>query len=361
MCKISENSLYKTSIDSLKYFVQLDSIDVIDSNLYDKLIKVTVNTNTGQIIEEQPIQSNSLKAFEKNYHIHYSLQDYFGVKFLNILINSKMLEANYMKGIEFKNIESIYNKIQSHNIVRFNSLEHFLKGFISDIDFKKDIEIGSHKDFDILTGELEKITKQSTKKYQGANRFTKKNNKGIEFNERTKSTFSKPFLKIYHKGIESLNSKNFAFFETYIDLDSIKNRVRIECTVKSKEDLLKYGFKSNTLYDVLNVSKGKYDEIIKDCINKNIDNPTTIKTRTPKTTMTPTEQVQFNSITLLIDNNHLTFERVLDLLIANITDKVAKSRTKKQITQVYEQHIKGLKIETKAQKLDKFFKDLDML
>jgi hypothetical protein len=361
MSEINKNSLYKASIDSFKYFIPLDSIDVIDNNLYSKLLKITVNTDTGQVIEEQPIQDNSIKAIENKYHVHYAIRNFFGVKHLVILVNSKMLENNYLDGIVFKNSEKIFNKIQSHNIVRFKDFTHFLNGFVSDIDFKKDIEVSTHKDFDLLTLELEKLTKHSTKKYEGANRFSKKTNKGIEFNERTKSTFNKPFLKIYHKGIESINNSNFNFFETYIDLDSIRNRVRIECTVKDKEDLKKYGFNSNTLYDVLNVSNNKYDEIIKDCINKNIDNPTSIKTIKPKTTMTPTEQVHFNSITLLINNNHLTFERVLDLLISNISDKVAKSRTKKQICQVYEQHIKGLKIETKAQKLDKFFRDIDFM
>jgi hypothetical protein len=355
------DTLGKNSIDSFKYSIPLDKVDIVNDNLLNHLVKYTVNTNTSEVIEETPIQENSLKIASNGYQTHYVVKNYFGVKHLTILINSKLLEEDYLQGITFKNIELIYNKIQSHNVVNFHSLEEFLtSGFVSDIDLKRDTEINTHKEMDILVNELLKVSKASNKKNEGANAFTKKNNKGIEFNDRAKSRYNKPFLKIYHKGIESINSKNFDFFTKYIDLDSIKNRVRIECTIRTKEDLLKYGINSNTLYDLLK-SENKFQLIINDCLNKNIENPTNIQVRKPKTEMTPTELIHFTSITLLLDNNSLTFERVLDMLLSNMPNKVAKSRMKKQLTTIYNQHIKGLEIETKAQKLEQFFKAIDFM
>jgi hypothetical protein len=355
--------LHTTAIDSFKYSIRLDEIDIINRDIISHLSRLTINTDTSEIIEETPIQENSVKIQSecKTYVTHYVVKNYFGVQHLTILINSKLLEYNYLQGIEFKNIEQIFNKIQSHNVVSFHSLEEFLtKGFISDIDLKKDIEIDTHNDMDILVRELLKVSKPSSNKFQGANAFTKKDNKGIEFNERSKSTYNHPFLKIYHKGIEGLNSKNFNFFKTYSIIDSITKRVRIEATIRSKDDLKRYGITSNTLYDVLK-NEALFSSIVNDCITKNIDNPTNIRTHKPTKQMTPTEHVYFSSITTLIDNNSLTFERVLDMLISNIDDKVAKSRMKKSLINLYETQIKGLKIDTKAQKLERFFKDIDLM
>lgn len=355
------DTLGKNSIDSFAYHIPIERVDIINDNLLSHLVKTTTNTKTGEIIDETPIQENSLKVVSKGYQTHYVVVNLFGKKHLKILINSYLLEQDYLEGITFKNIELIYNKIQSHKVVNFHSLEEFLQvGFVSDIDLKRDTEVQSHNDMNILVNELLKVSKSSNKKGEGANAFTKKDNKGIEFNERKHSRYNKPFIKIYHKGIQARNSKAFDFFSNHLDINEIDNRVRIECTIKNKQHLLKYGIANNSLYGLLK-SEDKFQEIINDCLNKNIDNPTNIKVRKPKTDMKPSEHVYFALITSHLDNNSLTFERVLDMSLSNITDKVAKSRMKKQLILLYDQHIKGLKIETKAQKLEAFFKAIDFM
>jgi hypothetical protein len=203
------------------------------------------------------------------------------------------------------------------------------------------------------------MSKPSQKANEGTNRFTKANNKGIEFNKREKSTFNKPFVKIYHKGIESINSKNFSFFNSYLDLDKIKNRVRIEVTIKSKSDLEKYNILNNKLIDVLKANKDTLDNIIKTSLNNCIDTPKNIKIRKPKTELSPTEHISFMLITTLLDMPGMTFENALELSISTMTNKVYKSRAKKQLIKVYEENIKGLKIETKAQKVSTFFKSIE--
>jgi hypothetical protein len=361
-CSENNNTLYRTSIDSFRYSIPIESVDIINPNLYSHLIKCVVNKDSGEVLEETPIQENSLKVNSNGYQTHYIISNYFGKKHLIILINSKLLEHDYLEGITFKNIEKIYNQIQSHQIVNFNSFEQFLTiGFVTDCDIKKDIEIESHQEMDVLVNELYKLAKPTKKKNQGANAFTKRNNKGIEFNERTKSSFNHPFLKIYHKGIEALHSKNHLFFSKYIDIDSISKRVRIEATIKAKEDFKKHGIEKNDLHNILKTSEEQFTSIINDCINKNLDNPTNIKVRKPKAEMTPSDIKDFTLITMLLDNQSLTFERVLDIILSNMSDKVAKSRMKQRLTTLYNVHIKGLKIETKAQKLEKFFKALDLM
>jgi len=356
------DTLGVTSIDSFKYSIPLDEVDVLNTTLLGHLVKITSDSLTGEIIDETPIQENSLQAKANNYHIHYVIKNYFGKKHLVILINSKILEENYLQGISMLNIHEVYNKLQSHKIVDFHKLEDFLsKGFVSDIDYKKDIEVATHKDFDTITAQLNAIAKVSNKTHEGCNRFAKKDNKGIEFNKREKSTFNKPFLKVYHKGIESLNSKNYGFFNTFLDLEEIRNRVRIEVTVKTKSDIIKNGIKGNSLLEVLKASNKVIDNIINNALDKNLDAPINVKTRTPKNTMTPTEHTQFIAITTFIDYQHMTFERAVEMLIVNIDCRTAKSRMKKHLTDLYNQHIKDLKIETKAQKLEQFFKDIDFM
>lgn len=351
-----------TSIDSFKYSIPLNEVDIVNPALLGHLVKSISDKNTGELIEETPIQENSLQAKGNNYHIHYVIKNYFGEKHLVILINSKILEENYLQGISMLNIHEVYNKLQSHKIVNFNSLEQFLsKGFVSDIDYKKDIEISTPKDFDVITAQLSSIAKVSNKTHEGCNRFAKKDNKGIEFNKREKSSYNKPFLKVYHKGIESLNSKNFAFFNTFLDLYEIRNRVRIEVTVKTKSDIIKSGIKDNSLLEVLKASNQVLDDIINNALDKNLDAPINVKTRKPNKAMTPTEHTQFIAITTFIDYQHMTFERAVEMLIVNIDCRIAKSRMKKHLTDLYNQHIKDLKIETKAQKLEQFFKDIHFM
>jgi len=356
------SSLKTPSIDSFKYRILLSDIDIVNQNILNEIHLLKVNTTTSEIIEEKAIQENSLKIISDCYQTHYVIANDFGTKYLKILINSKLLEHDYLDGISMKNIEIIYNQIQSHGVVHFHSLEEFLsKGLVSDIDIKKDIEVENEESFDVLTKELEKLTISSAKKNEGSNRFSKKYNKGIEWNERSKSTYNKPFLKIYHKGIESLNSKNFTFFDKYIDLTTIRNRVRIETTIRTTECIKKHGIKSATLLEVLKAS----EETLNNAVNKSLDNiietvkePKKIK---PKQGMTPQEQLNFTLLTVLMNNHTMTFERALEYILVDFNDKVVRSRLKKKLTEIYQTYIKGLKFEAKAEKLEQFFKDIDFM
>ena len=137
-----------------------------------------------------------------------------------------------MYGISMRNIEAVYNKIIDAKIFHI-SFEGFLsKGMVSDIDIKKDTIFKSISEFDQMTKYLENATAPNKKKNMGANRYCQETNKGVEWNDRNTSTHKYPFLKIYHKGLESKNSKNVDFFNQYLDIHSIENVVRIKQRLK---------------------------------------------------------------------------------------------------------------------------------
>ena len=54
----------------------------------------------------------------------------------------------------------------------------------------------------------------------------------------------------------------------------------------------------------------------------------------------PSDNVYIESIKLLMEKQSLSFDEVLKIMISNITDKVAKSRMKKKLTELYNKHIK---------------------
>ena len=54
----------------------------------------------------------------------------------------------------------------------------------------------------------------------------------------------------------------------------------------------------------------------------------------------PSDNVYIESIKLLMEKQSLSFDEVLKIMISNITDKVAKSRMKKKLIELYNKHIK---------------------
>ena len=70
--------------------------------------------------------------------------------------------------------------------------------------------------------------------------------------------------------------------------------------------------------------------------------------------MKPTHQALYNLITMQMNEGN-TFEKIRDLSISTFTDKVAKSRMKKVLNQIYEEHIKGTKKDIYTKNIDRIF------
>ena len=102
------NNISLCSIDSFKYRIELHKVEVTNRNLLDHIIKASINSDTGELLDSYELKSNSLKVEFDYYQIHFAVNDLFGKKYLVILINSKLLEKQYLDGISMRNIEQIY-------------------------------------------------------------------------------------------------------------------------------------------------------------------------------------------------------------------------------------------------------------
>lgn len=222
-----KSNLGVISFDSFKWRIPLHLVKVVNEDLLDAVLKQTVNTKTGNIISEEQIQNNSLNVNFEGYHIHFAISKLFGGSDLVILINSKLLEEKYLDGISMLNIETLYKKIISCNVVSL-TFEEFLLGNCSDIDIKKDIECDTVEEFNNFTLQLFQSSRMIKKLGHGSRRWATRENAGIQWNKREGSTYPHPFLKVYHKGVEVKESKNKEFFNQYIDTNAVSKRVRIE-------------------------------------------------------------------------------------------------------------------------------------
>lgn len=346
--------LFKSSIDSFKYRIEIENVQIVNRNLLDCLITQTVNTATGEIINSNELKLNSLKAQFDFYHIHFAINNIFGKRYLVILINSKLLEKDYLNGISMSNIEIIYNRIISAKIINISFQDFLSKGLVSDIDIKKDFELTT-ADFRLVIDELENKTKPHKKSKYGCNSFKGEINLGIEWNKRENATATRPFLKLYHKEIEAKHGKNKEYFYNHIHLDSVKNVVRCEATIKTAKELKIHGIDQNTLLALLNVSEKKLTEIIIHAIDLNLEPRITRTEIKNKSEFKAIETIIFAHITNMISNQNISFENALEYTLNHFLDKQSKYRAKKQITLIYETHINGKISETKAKKFEQFF------
>jgi hypothetical protein len=350
-------SIHVPSFDSFKWRIELSKVDIINSNLLDHIVNLKTNITTGEIIEEIPIQSNSLKVHFDKYHIHFAINKIFGVEYLVVLINSKLLESDYLEGISMINIENIFNKIMSCEVFSC-SFELFLsEGLVSDIDIKKDV-LSSPKEFREILKLLDKGSKAHKRAKHGINVFTQKDNLGAEWNTRPGASFTHPFLKIYHKGIETKCSKNREFFAEYLDVHEVSDRVRIECTIKSFREAQKHGFQDNTLLTLLKSTTNDLNRIIEHAVTSNLEPRLKVVHPRTKSELSNTELIMFLYLTELIKEKGVSFENALFHILEHQPKKTQRNRLKIVLTKVYQEQIEGEKFEVKSRSINTFFSSL---
>ena len=348
------NTLYIPAIDSFKWRIELDKVEILNRNLLDHIINLKTNATTGEVIEEVPIQSNSLKVQFNKYHIHFAINKIFGEEYLVVLVNSKLLEHDYLEGIRMTNIEPIYKRIMDCQVFHI-SFEDFLQhGKVSDIDIKKDVEV-KKDDFKQIISITERNSKPFKKRHHGVNAFKTSSNLGIEWNTREKGTYNHPFLKIYHKGVEALCSKNHEFFAEHIDVAAIENRVRIECTIKTFREAQKHGFKDNSLLTLLKSTTDDLNRIIEHSVTSNLEPRIERTERRSSGNMTTSETLMFIHLSNMIKNQHMTIDSAIDFTLDHFEDRKVRSRVKKQLMEVYQAHINGQEYEKKAKRYNSFF------
>jgi len=345
----TNDSIGKFEVDSLKLRIPFNEITIINSEIVDKI--GVYNAESGEVIEEPKPRNwyrieKKNKRGEKLYSYKLSIENITlekgrVSKHLCIQLNSKILEKDYFKGLTPGTIEKAYNILMNERIVSF-SLEAFLNAESTDIDLKKDI-INEH--FIPSIEVLYSMSIPYKKAKQGANIFREKDNKGIEWSNRRTATPTNPFLKLYHKGIQCVSSKDMLpFYREYLKpgemqgLEQIEDRVRIEYTLKNKKHLKKYGIVSHRLKDIISISQEKKNDMLKDIISYHLEarEPQSIK---PKEGLAPMDMILYSTMSDMVENTIRSKDDIVKKHIEFIEEKNARYRAKKRLNMIFDTYI----------------------
>ena len=345
------NTTQSTEIDSLKIRIPYDKISVIDYKLESTMFTFYEG---GELVEE--FKKNALlfdnEGIKTRFAIEVMPTDNKGAsqKFLTIGLNSKLLKSSYFEGINKNNIDIVYKELMAYKVAYF-SLQTFLEGFGTDIDFKTDFECVLDEFYEIMKHFVVNARSSSNSDI-GYKKFSAPTNKGIQFSDRkTKSFKTNPFFKIYWKPLE-LRNKSATFFKAHLQGQNTNNIARFETTIKNNKHLKVLGITSNTLSHLLNLDDSFKKDILRKTINIHLDS--NIKKIEIKEGMTPMEQLLHNLIVMQMKEG-MSFDKIRDFALSNFTDKVAKSRKKNQLNKIYEEHIKGTKKDISTKNIASIF------
>lgn len=353
------------SIDSLKLRIPLSLVQVTDPIILDHVIEV--NERTGEIDPE------TYKRKFKEYNLTDTSKVKLGIETrttakgveecLMIYVNSKILQERYFEGITFDNSRHIYDTIQGLNVVIF-PYEVFMRSDCTDIDFKLD-ERMSQDEWNELLKQFQLATIPTKESDKGFKRFkpTKKDpyQNGLQYNSRARASASRPFLKLYWKGGELKSKSNEYRSEhlPHVNEHDLLEIVRIETTIKDKRHAKLLGIENTTFLTLLSLTEKLKEDIFRKMLSKYLEKPKRqIEIKGLKSTegsLSPIEHIMYCSLLSLLEHTKDTPENVINALIQTIPSKVSKSRKKSELTQIYERHIKGSKVDLRNSKINSFF------
>lgn len=188
--------------------------------------------------------------------------------FIQIMITSKLLGKDYFQGINLQNIRTIFDYIINDKVIEITYKE-FLNSAVTDIDICIDFQTDLEEFKDIK----KKLIDNALEEKKDVISTRKKGYKevfGVQYNDRTKATPSKPFAKLYFKTLElTERSKDFyqCNLEPYYE-QIVRNGIgRLEVTIKNSKhkERLKLT-KVKTLKDLLSIKqsdlKNVHEQII---------------------------------------------------------------------------------------------------
>ena len=367
------------NIDSLKLRIPLTQIEVLDKVPMATVLNQKINTISGELLHEEYKNELTPFYFTKTSFIKIGIERRMTEQgkiqdCLVFLLNSKILRSRYFEGVTIDNIESIYKDLMSLKLF-YVPYEVFLRSDCTDIDFKLDDKM-SQPEWNELLDQFYHVTIPSKDSGKGCHRYTPKKhdpfNNGLQYCSRDKASPSRPFLKLYWKGGElqtektdrTKGSKDFRDEHlSHIEDEEIFQFVRIETTIKNKPHGTKLGLENMTLLYLLSLTEKTKESLFRQMLGKYLERPKrqTTLDHVKDSRMSPTELVFYSAIVSLMDHTKDTPENVIDCLIQGIDHKVAKSRKKSELNEIYEQFIKGTKVDLRNEKINSFFSKFEWL
>ena len=353
-------------IDSLKLRIPLSLVNIKDKSIFDHFIEV--NGSTGEFNPED------YKTKFKEYRFTQTAKVKIGIERRNtfqggneeclmIYLNSKILRERYCQGIHFDLIKDVYSDLIALNVFELD-FDTFVRSECTDIDFKFD-EVMNQDTWNSLLDEFMRLTIPSAELDKGYKRFkpTKQEplNNGLQYNKRATATPSRPFLKLYWKGGELL-SNSLDYYDEHLKHETSKEQakeiVRIETTIKNKEHAKKLGIENTTLLALLSLTELEKETMFRKIISKHLIKPnkeTKVERAKDNDKMNPTEQIFYVALMSLMTNQNLTSNEAIETLLQTIDDKSAKSKKRTALKRIYDEQIKGNKIDISVEKMNSFF------
>ncbi len=334
----------KIEIDSFKIRIQFDLCEIIDDSILGKWI--LVNQLTG-IIDEAEFKKNSMKFNDSGIKTKFAIEKQMTSKqiveeFFIILINSKVLKKKYFQGINKFNIKFVYRYLISLKVISF-SLQTFLDSEITDVDFKRDrIQLN----FRNSIHELYSLARESKSLDTGCKKFLKKNNEGIQFSDRkTTNITTNPFLKIYNKEIELKRGfkDSKLFFSTFLfekeNIENIiKDRIRVEFTIKNKKHFRNFGIENTSLGNILKIPQKFKKEMLIEILNKHLNLEIKLPEIRNIKEINNLDMILTNFLFLAIQENE-SIPILIENIIKKINSRQRKSYWRNRLFKIYNERL----------------------
>ena len=340
-------------VDSLKIRIPIEHVTILCSGLNDVVIKHS--KSTAELLSESLETSvrSDLDGVRSAFSVvKESLDGRRSGTFLTILINAKMLGKQYFEGITMDTIGAIYNYIMNLRMVSFTH-EAFMDGECVDVDVRKDFQCRDESMVNVFTRLESNYISRGNKIDTGHIPFRNKSRwHGLQFNKRTTTSFlTTPFMKIYSKHQDAMDSKHAEFFKCH-GIKVPYDLWRVEYTIKNTKHLRHVGM-GNRLVDILNTSQVVLDGGMEK-VNSALFQP---RQRTLEHVQTleisPRDKMMVNALATIADCGK-SMEHAKKAILGSLT---GSNRTKntKYLDGLYEAYLRPIKRFNAYAESDKIF------
>ena len=342
MTKVKEFPFDVCAIDSFKLHIPISAVTIISPELNETRINLEIGNDTGVVHSEKEIKTRSKEIEFNGYSIKACIVTRHNVNtmrdstHLELYLHTKILEHDYFNGFTMQSIEQVYNKLMENKSFHVD-FDLFLLSRVSDVDFKKDIQVDKEAFLD-FTKYMKSISKERKIRDKGAYKYA---NGNIEWNNRKTSTIANPFIKLYYKTEEAKERKG-EFFETYFDVNKLPCIVRAEGTISRSPEIKKFfNIDSSNLVAILNLTSEQINTFICHSIRAAVKEPNKVKIERNSEGLTTIDQLIYINLSLCLKTLNMTFDSAKEMILETFPDKSKKYYVKKRLTEVYDVYFKN--------------------